>query len=73
MHLLFFSAVEKILQRDTSHIDDLMQGEFSALHISTTNDHVECARLLIAEVSIYSHNFFIFLPSTAFTDSWGKR
>ena len=52
MRLLFFSAVEKILQRDTSHIDDLMQGEFNALHIAATNDHVECARLLIAKVSV---------------------
>ena len=59
MHLLFFSAVEKILQRDTSHIDDLMQGEFNALHIAATNDHVECARLLIAEVSVYSLDFII--------------
>ncbi|KAK7496809.1 hypothetical protein BaRGS_00012018 [Batillaria attramentaria] len=42
-------AVEKIVQRDRRHINDLMGGEFNALMIAVTNDHVECARLLIAE------------------------
>ncbi|KAL8578225.1 hypothetical protein ACOMHN_040986 [Nucella lapillus] len=42
-------AVEKILQRDRTGVDDLMLGEFSALQIAITNDHVECARLVIVE------------------------
>lgn len=42
-------AVEKILRKDKRHIDDLMKGEFNALQIAVTNDHVECARLLITE------------------------
>lgn len=42
-------AVEKILQRERRGVDDLMLGEFSALQIAVTNDHVECARLVIVE------------------------
>ncbi|KAK7093215.1 E3 ubiquitin-protein ligase MIB2-like [Littorina saxatilis] len=42
-------AVERILARDRSHIDDLMGGQFNALHIAVANDNVECARVLIVE------------------------
>ena len=50
---IFFvlSAVERIVRRDRRNLDDKMNGEFNALQIAVTNDHVECARILIAEVS----------------------
>ncbi|XP_046559208.1 E3 ubiquitin-protein ligase MIB2-like [Haliotis rubra] len=41
-------SVEKILERDTSFVNDLMFNDtFSALHIAAANDHVECGRLLL--------------------------
>ena len=47
---MFDSALEKLLQRSRDGINDLMKGQFNALHIAITNDHVECARVLIVEV-----------------------
>lgn len=63
------SAVEKILKRDISSVNELMKGEFNALHIAVTNDHVECARLLLAEVlSCYClEKLFIYYSLVALT------
>jgi hypothetical protein len=33
-------------------VDDLLLGEYSALHIAANNDHVECAGLLVLLVSM---------------------
>ncbi|XP_071110074.1 E3 ubiquitin-protein ligase MIB2-like isoform X2 [Haliotis cracherodii] len=54
------TAVEKILERDTSFVNDLMSDNtFAALHVAANNDHVECCRLLIdkgkAEVDRKGH------------------
>ena len=32
-------------------MDDLLQGEYSALHIAANNDHMECVGILVLLVS----------------------
>ena len=45
------SATERILARDSGQVDKLLDGNFSALHIAANNDHVDCVKLLVKNVS----------------------
>ncbi|KAK7093326.1 E3 ubiquitin-protein ligase MIB2-like isoform X2 [Littorina saxatilis] len=40
-------ALQCILERDTSEVNDLHHGQNTALHTAATNDHDECIRLLV--------------------------
>ncbi|XP_070207922.1 uncharacterized protein [Littorina saxatilis] len=41
------SAVQKILERDTSNVDKWMDGEYAPLHLAADNDCVENIRMLL--------------------------
>ena len=44
-------AVELILERDKSQVNEMHHGKSTPLHIAANNDHDECIRVLVLQVS----------------------
>jgi len=52
--ILFFRCIETILACERRPlVDDLLLGEYSALHIAANNDHIECVGILVLLVSSF--------------------
>lgn len=45
-------ALALLLERDCSRLEELRHGHSTGLHVAATNDHVECVRLLVINVSV---------------------